>query len=153
MATIDKLDIGIYMQYARRSEMVEKINQQYHLYEAGSIPPQITLFDLSPRLSEFDMLLGVVSVLTPWAYFFPPKNFTERRKSPFTFASVLPELLSGPNGSHNVEAIIAKIQSVPCKTPEERAEQTALISFLKQGGKINEWLTHVIKQIGRFISS
>ena len=39
MATIDKLDVGIYLQYARRTEMIEKINQEYHMADAGSIPP------------------------------------------------------------------------------------------------------------------
>ena len=81
MATIDKLDIGIYIQYARRAEYIEGIKSQYHLDQASSIPAQTQVTDLYPKLSELDLLLGVQRSYAPWAYFYPPKSFNLRRKS------------------------------------------------------------------------
>jgi hypothetical protein len=92
MTTIDKLDMGIYIQYARRTQLIEQINQQYHLDQASSIPPQLSLISLHPRLTEMDILLGVVPVQTPWAHFFPPSQFRFQRRSPFGFFRVAPSL-------------------------------------------------------------
>ena len=92
MATIDKLDIGIYMQYARRTNMIEQINQQYHLEEAASIPPQIQVLDISPKLTELDLLLGVRTMQTSWAFFSPPPEFRFQRRSPFGFFASPPAL-------------------------------------------------------------
>ena len=92
MTTIDKLDIGIYIQYAKRTTMIEQINQQYHLDEAGSIPAQIQVLDVYPKLTEMDLLLGVGPVQNPWAFFFPPPQFRFQRRSPFGFFRVAPSL-------------------------------------------------------------
>ena len=92
MTTIDKLDIGIYIQYARRTTMIEQINQQYHLDEAGTRPAQIQVLDVYPKLSEMDLLLGVGPIQNPWAFFFPPSQFRFQRRSPFGFFRVAPSL-------------------------------------------------------------
>ena len=72
MATIDKLDVGIYINYARRTEYIEQIHKQFHLEEAASVPPQTLVTDLYPKLSELDLLLGVTRTYAAWALFYPP---------------------------------------------------------------------------------
>jgi hypothetical protein len=146
MTTIDKLDLAIYIQYARRTQLVEQINQQYHLEEAVNIPPQTRVLDLYPKLSELDILLGVVPVLTPWAYFYPPKNFENMRRSPFTFGRVAPSL--GDNTENDDEAELAAIE---CKTKEEEEEKSVLQACLQQVRKINEWLGFIIGRVGQFL--
>ncbi len=148
MTTIDKLDIQLYFNYAYRIEMVEKINQQYRLDLAASIPPQTYLLDINPKLSELDLLLGVVPVLTPWAYFFPPQTFKNQRKSPFTFSQVLPGLDDQTSDMEEED----RIEEVACSSIEEKNEKAAILGFIKQKRKLNEWLIHIVKQVGRFIA-
>jgi hypothetical protein len=90
--TIDQFDISIYNLYAIRTRMLEQINQEYRLREAGSIPPQTQLLDTLPKPTELDILLGVAPVVTPWAYFYPPKRYRFIRRSPFAFFRVVPTL-------------------------------------------------------------
>ena len=108
------------------------------------------MIDLYPKLTELDLLLGVVPVLTPWAYFLPPKKFAERRRSPFTFSRVLPSL--GASDKEDEEEL-DKIAAVPCQTSAEKSEKAMITMFFKQRQKINDWLMHIVKQVGRFISS
>lgn len=149
MATIDKLDIGIYIQYARRTQMIEQINQQYHFQEAASIPPQIQLVDFYPKLREMDILLGVVTIHTPWAHFYPPQRFGIQRRSPFAFSRVIPSLGS----QEDQEREESKLQAEACDTPEEEAEKKAITSCLKQISKINEWLSFIIGRVGQFLQA
>jgi len=75
MVTIDKLDMGIYVQYARRTQMLEQISEQYHLDQASSIPAQIKVYDAYPKPLEIDILLGSRITQNPWAFFLPPPKF------------------------------------------------------------------------------
>ena len=72
MTTIDKLDMDIYVQYARRTNMVEQTSQEYHLDQDSSIPAQIRVFEFYPKLAELDLLLGVRIMQNYWAFFFSP---------------------------------------------------------------------------------
>lgn len=147
MTTIDKLDIGIYMQYARRTNMLEQINEQYHLDQASSIPPQIQVLDFSPRQPEMDLLLGVRSLQTTWAFFLPPPKYRFQRRSPFGFFRVAPSLGS----FEEEEKTERQIDDMPCKTEEEQKEKQALKNCFDQIKKINEWVGFIVGRVGQFL--
>lgn len=147
MTTIDKLDISVYNLYAVRTRMIEQINQQMQLDKASSIPPQIQILDFYPKLTELDLLLGVVPMHTPWAYFYPPKQFRRVRRSPFAFFRVAPSI-----GSLEEQEMAERhLESVECKTPEEESEKQAIKGCFKQMGEINRWLGHIIGRVGQFL--
>lgn len=147
MTTIDKLDIGIYIQYARRTQLIEQINQQYHLEDAASIPPQIQLVDLYPKLSEMELLLGIVPVQMPWAYFFPPPQFRFQRRSPFGFFRVAPSLGSFEKEDEDKR----KLEDVECETEEDEKEKNVLKACFAQIDKINSWLSFIVGRVGQFL--
>lgn len=147
MTTIDKLDINIYLQYARRTQMIEQINQQYHLDEAASIPAQISLVNFYPQISEMDLLLGVVPVQAPWAYFFAPVRYRFQRRSPFGFFRVAPSLGSFEDEDEDER----KLDAIPCETEEEEKEKGAIKSCFSQIDKINNWLSFIVGRVGQFL--
>jgi Family of unknown function (DUF5399) len=145
--TIDKLDMSVYNLYAIRTKMIEQTNAQFQLDKAGSIPPQTSIIDYNPKMNELDILLGVVAMFTPWAYFYPPKNFRYQRRSPFAFHRVAPSL-----GSYkDQEALEEKLALIECSTPEEVSEKAAITGCLKQVDKLNEWLGFIVGRIGQFL--
>jgi hypothetical protein len=147
MTTIDQLDIGIYVQYARRTQLIEQINQQYHLDEASSIPAQISLVDIYPKLSEMDLLLGIVPIQTPWAYFFPPPRFRFQRRSAFGFFRVAPSLGSFEKEDEDEQ----KLDEIICETEEEEKEKKAIKGCFDQIDKINNWLSFIVGRVGQFL--
>lgn len=147
MATIDQLDISIYNLYALRTRMMEQFNQQVRLGEAHTIPPQTMMVDTLPKLTELDLLLGVAPVVTPWAYFFPPKRYRYIRRSPFAFFRVAPSLGSLEQGAEYE----AKVAGVECRSPEEESEKEAVLGCLAQIDKINEWMSFIIGRVGQFL--
>jgi hypothetical protein len=147
MATIDKLDIGIYIQYARRTNMIVQINQQYHLEEASSIPPQIQVLATYPKMSEMDILLGVGTIQNPWAFFLPPPQFRFQRRSPFGFFRVAPSL-----GSFEEEEESEKeFDEIECETEEEENEKKKLKNCFGQIKKINNWISFIVGRVGQFL--
>lgn len=146
MATIDKLSMDIYIQYARRTQYVEQINRQFNLQEAASIPPQTSVTDLYPKLSEIDLLLGVVNSYTPWAFFYPPQNFSLRRRSPFSFSKVGPSLFK-----EDEEELLAELEAVSVSTPEEKKEKSILKECIKQLKSINDMLGFIIGRVGQLL--
>jgi hypothetical protein len=147
MATIDQLDLNVYNLYAIRTKMVEQINQQLQLDKAASIPPQTAVLDIYPKLTELDILLGIVPLHTPWAYFFPPQQFKTIRRSPFAFFRVAPSLGSLEE-QEKEEAIL---DSIVCQSPEEQKEKTAIKNCFKQIEQINRWLGYIIGRVGQFL--
>jgi len=147
MPTIDQLDISVYNMYAIRTRMFEQFNREIHLEEAVSIPPQIKMVDIYPKLTEMDLLLGVVPVVTPWAYFYPPRRFRRQRRSSFSFFRIAPSLGS----FEEQEAEEAKLAGVRCKTVEEKEEKEILERCLAQVAKVNEWLSFIIGRVGQFL--
>lgn len=151
MTTIDKLDIGIYIQYARRTQLIEQIKSQYHLEDAASIPPQLQVLDLYPKLSEMELLLGVVPVRAPWAYFFPPPRFRDQRRSPFTFARIGPVLSSTDKEEEEEDNPEHQLDYFSCETEEEEKEKKALQRCFAQLNKINSWLSFIVGRVGQFL--
>jgi hypothetical protein len=147
MTTIDKLDIGIYIQYARRTQLIEQINQQYHLDQASSIPPQLSLVSLHPQLTEMDILLGVVPVQTPWAYFFPPTQFRFQRRSPFGFFRVAPSLGSFEKEEEKEQ----ELEDIECETDEDEREKKVIKACFGQIKKINNWISFIVGRVGQFL--
>lgn len=147
MATIDKLDISVYNLYALRTRMIEQINQEFRFQEASSIPPQTQVLDVYPKLSELDLLLGIVPVSTPWALFMPPSRFQKVRRSPFSFSRVAPSL--GNFDQH--EEDVTLIEEVKCHTADEKKEKEAMLACFSQIEKINDWLGFIIGRIGQFL--
>lgn len=145
--TIDKLDIGIYIQYARRTELIEQVKQQYSLLEAGSVPAQALIVDLYPKLTEIDLLLGVAAIHTPWAYFFPPKQYPAQRRSTFRFHRILPIFGSEDDQEKEEE----KLNQIECETEEEEQEKTVLKACFKQIEQLNELLRYIGGRIGQFL--
>ena len=147
MTTIDKLDISVYKMYAVRTSMIEQINQQYHLEEAGSIPPQINIVNTNIQLSELELLLGERPMQMAWAYFFPPKSFATLRRSPFAFHRVAPSM-----GTFDDQAKdLSIIQNTQCETPEEEKEKAVLTACFKEIDKLNNWLGFIVGRVGQFL--
>jgi hypothetical protein len=147
MATIDKLDINIYFDYAKRTQQREQISQQYHLEEAGSIPAQIRVIDIFPKPSEMILLLGPGIVKTPWSYFPEPPKYNYQRRSPFGFFRVAPSL-----GSFEKEEESEKeLDEVICEDEEEEKEKSVLKNCFTQIKKINNWMSFIIGRVGQFL--
>lgn len=147
MATIDKLDLSVYNLYAMRTKMIEQINQQYRLDQAASIPPQTHLLSTYPKLTEIDLLLGIVPLHTPWAYFYPPQKFRFIRRSPFSFYRVAPSL----GTFEEQEEDERQFESVECTTEEEKKEKAAIKRCFKQIEEINRWMGYIIGRVGQFL--
>ncbi len=145
--TIDRLDIGIYIQYARRTQLIEQVQQQYNLREASSIPAQALIVDLYPKLSELDLLLGVGTTLAPWAYFFPPKSYSKQRQSPFAFHRVLPSF--GDSDAEDEEE--KKLSTLVCENPEEEEERGVLLTCIKKIKELNSLMKYIGGRIGQFL--
>jgi Family of unknown function (DUF5399) len=147
MTTIDKLDIGIYVQYARRTQLIEQMNQQYHLDDAASIPAQLQFVNLYPQLSEMDILLGIVPVQMPWAYFFAPPRYRFQRRSPFGFFRVAPSLGSFADEDEDER----KLDEFVCETEEDEKERHVLKACFEQIDKINNMLSFIVGRVGQFL--
>lgn len=147
MTTIDKLDLSVYNLYALRTKMIEQINQQYQLDKASSIPPQTLVMNMYPKLTELDLLLGIVPLHTPWAYFYPPKKYGFVRRSPFAFFRVAPSLGS----LQEQEEEERTLESIPCSTPEEEKEKVLIKDCFKQIEQINRWLGYIVGRVGQFL--
>lgn len=147
MATIDQLDLNVYNMYAIRTKMVEQINQEIQLDKASSIPPQTHVINIFPKLSELDLLLGVVPLNVPWAYFLPPPRLHFIRRSPFAFSRLIPSMGS----EEEQEEDFALIEGVPTSSLEEAAEKQALLNCFKQVKTINKWMGFIIGRIGQFL--
>lgn len=146
MSTIDNLDISVYNLYALRTKMLEQINQEFRLDQAATIPPQTMVLDLYPRMTELDILLGVVPVCTPWAYFLPPKKLRFLRRSPFSYR-VAPSI----GNYEQQEETLNLLESIETHTPEEELDKKRLRRFFKQMEQINEWLSFISGRIGQFL--
>lgn len=147
MATIDKLDLNVYNLYAIRTKMIEQINQEMRLDQAASIPPQTQIVDIFPKLTELDLLLGIVPLHTPWAYFYPPQKFRFTRRSPFAFFRVAPTLGSFEDQDESER----QLDNIECKTPEEEKEKAAIKGCFKQVAQINRWLGYIVGRVGQFL--
>ncbi len=145
--TIDKLDISVYNLYAMRTRMIEQMNDELRLTQATSIPAQTQYTSTVAQLSEMDLLLGMIPYTTPWAYFFPPKNFKARRRSPFSFSRVVSSLKSTEEGGEEYNSLFA----VPCETDEEKKERATIATCFKEVSKLNNWLGFIVGRIGQFL--
>ena len=148
--TIDKFDIGIYIQYARRTQLMEQVMSQYHLREATGVPAQALIVDLYPKLAELDLLLGIATLSSPWAYFYAPRSYGSQRRSPFTFHRIIPFM-----GERNQEDEQKKdeeiIEEMECRTPEEERERKVLKACFQQIEEINSLLRYIGGRIGQFL--
>ena len=120
--TIDKFDIGVYIQYARRTQLIEQVNSQYHMRDATGVPAQALIVDLYPKLAELDLLLGIATLSSPWAYFYAPRSYSAQRRSPFSFHRIIPFMGERQNEDEDKkdEEVIEEME---CKTPEEERER------------------------------
>lgn len=146
--TIDRLDIGIYIQYARRTQLIEQVRQQYHLAEAGVIPAQALIVDLYPKLSELEILLGLGTTIAPWAYFFPPKTYSSQRRSPFAFHRILPIFGNSSDAEKEEEE---KLNLIPISSKEEEEEKMSIKNALHKIGEINGLLRFIGGRVGQFL--
>jgi hypothetical protein len=146
--TIDRLDIGIYIQYARRTQLIEQVRQQYHLTEAGTIPAQALIVDLYPKMSELELLLGVGTTIAPWAYFFPPKSYSVQRRSPFAFHRLLPVFGKSFDSEKEEEE---KLNQIPVSSKDEDEEKISIKNVLHKIGELNSLLRFIGGRIGQFL--
>jgi hypothetical protein len=146
MTTIDKLDLSVYNLYAMRTRMIEQINQQLRLDQASSIPPQIQVMDIYPKLSELDILFGVAVINTPWAYFLPPPKFRFIRRSPFSYR-VIPSMGSYQEQEEEEE----KLDDILCESPDDVKEKETLKKCFREIEKLNNWLSFIVGRVGQFL--
>lgn len=147
MVTIDKLDLSIYLQYARRTSMIEQATQQYHLEEASSIPAQARILDIYPKLSEIEILMGAGRIQNSWAFFYPPPQFRFQRRSSFGFFRVAPSLGS----FEQEEEKERELEEIECENEEEENEKKALKKCFEQIKKINNWVSFIVGRVGQFL--
>lgn len=145
MATIDKLDISVYNMYAIRTQLIEQA--QLNLDQAVTIAPQVQMLDIYPKLSELDILLGNIPSSTPWAFFYPPKSFEMRRRSPFAFYRIVPSLGSLEKQQQDYEALT----KTECKSQDEEKEKAVLTKCFNQLDKINSMLSFIVGRVGQFL--
>lgn len=146
--TIDQLDIGIYIQYARRTELIEQVRQQYHLPEAGQVPAQALIVDLYPKLSEMDILLGVATTHAPWAYFFAPKSYAQQRRSTFAFHRIIPVFGLMQSEEDEEEK---KLDLIECDSDEDEQEKSTIKACIGKIKHLNELLRYIGGRIGQFL--
>lgn len=147
MTTIDKLDMSVYNLYALRTTMIEQIEQQLQLKSASAIPTHTQIVDIFPKLTEIDLLLGIIPLHTPWAYFYPPRHFRFIRRSPFARHRVAPSF-----GSLEQQAAMEGIlESIACSDKEEENEKEALKNCFGMMSTINKWMGDILGNIGRFV--
>lgn len=147
MATIDRLDLSVYSNYALRITLIEEINGQLRMNEASSIPAQLQMVDIFPKMTELDLLLGVVPLATPWAFFYPPERYKDIRRNPFAFFRVGPSFGSLENQEKD-EALLEEILTNSSADEEEKA---VIRSCLKQMGKINDMINYIVGRVGQFL--
>ncbi len=156
--TIDKFDVGIYIQYARRTQLIEQVRAQYHIPEAGQVPATALMVDLYPKLKELDILMGTISVGAPWAYFYAPAHFIELRRNPFAFHRIVPSMeerkkkdKEGNQEGEEEQSEDQILESIECITDEEVREKNVLKGCLKQIEEINSLLRYIGGRIGQFL--
>lgn len=148
MPTIDQLDIKIYVQYAKTATAVEQINNQFHLPDAASVPPQTRVVDIYPKLTELELLLGVTPFLhKPYAHFVEPRGFAHQRWSPFTFGQIAP--LLGP--LEKQLKLRKKLRKVKCGKKRHAHDRDALVDCLEEVDEINNQLGFIIGRMGQFL--
>lgn len=149
--TIDKFDIGIYIQYARRTQLIEQVMSQYHMREATGVPAQALIVDLYPKLAELDLLLGIASLSSPWAYFYAPRSYSIQRRSPFAFHRIIPILGEREKDEEEQKRDEEIIEEIECLTPEEERERKVLRACFRQIEEINSLLRYIGGRIGQFL--
>ncbi len=149
--TIDKFDIGIYIQYARRTQLIEQVMAQYHMREAGAVPAQALIVDLYPKLAELDLLLGIATLSQPWAYFYAPRSYSSQRRSPFSFHRIIPFMGEREQGEEEQKKDEEIIEETECRTQEEERERKVLRACFKQIEEINSLLRYIGGRIGQFL--
>ncbi len=150
--TIDKFDIGIYIQYARRTQLIEQVMSQYHMRDATGVPAQALIVNLYPKLAELDLLLGIATLSSPWAYFYAPRSYSSQRRSPFSFHRIIPFMGEREQGQDEEQKKDEEIiEEMECRTPEEEHERTVLKACFHQIEEINSLLRYIGGRIGQFL--
>ena len=144
--TIDKLDIGIYVQYARMTQFREEIERQYGLGAAGQIAPHTIVVDIDQRPTSLDALMGVGGGIR-YSEVAAPAGFFAQHRSVFTTHCVVPSL--GSEERH--EADVAKVSAVKCRSPEARQEQSILKNLYDVRGDLNDQILYIFSHIGQFL--
>ncbi len=148
MPTIDNYDINIYYQYAARTQALEAIKEEFGLTEGNRVPYHTAVIDTMPKITEMELLLGIVgSSYTPWALFVAPQKFRRQRRSPFTHARIAPSLGS----EESQEATLATLAGIQCSTAEEEEEKATILRCFGELSKLNKLLNFIIGRIGQFL--
>jgi hypothetical protein len=147
MATIDKLNLDIYRDYAMRITLIEQTNTQFRMDEASSIPAQLRMVDIYPRISEFDLVLGIARQSLPWAYFYPPDSFKNLRRNPFAFFRVCPSFGTLQEQAED-EALL---ETIFCDTPEAETQRAKIRDCLKEMGYVNTMINDIMGKVGQFL--
>jgi hypothetical protein len=145
--TLDKFDIGIYIQYARRTELIESVRQQLHMPEASQVAAQTLIVDIYPKLTEVELLLGIAGLEAPWAYFYPPRRYRVQHRSPFAFHRIMPIFVSEQQEEKEEE----KLDNIECETEDEENERIVLKKCFSHIKKINELVRFIGGRIGQFL--
>lgn len=146
MTTIDKLDFRVSIDYAKRTQLIEQVNQQYHLQDA-EFARSVQVPDFSARPAEIDLLLGVIPVERPWAHYSKPPETRYQRRSPFGFFRVAPSLGSFDKEEEDKK----KLDWTVCENEEEEDEKKILKRCFEQIDKINDWLSYIVGKMGQFL--
>lgn len=150
--TIDKFDIGIYIQYARRTQLMEQVMSQYHMREATGVPAQALIVNLYPKLAELDLLLGIATLSSQWAYFYAPRSYSMQRRSPFSFHRIIPFMGERQQNQEDEQKKDEEIiEEMECRTPEEERERKVLKACFQQIEEINSLLRYIGGRIGQFL--
>lgn len=147
MATIDQLDIKVYVDYARFTRSVELTEKTFHLGEAGFIPPQTAVPEYKPTLTEMELLLGIMPRYTPWAVFFPYSKFKFHRRPAFNKFRTATSMGS----LEKQEADYAKLSSIKPDDEEEEKEKEILCECFEEIEEINGWISYIVGRMGQYL--
>lgn len=145
--TIDNLDISVNNAYALRQLNYERIQTEYRINLAPEVSQAVTIQSNIPTLQQLSLIFPTDVYPSVWAYFYAPKTFYSRRRSPFTFSRLAPSL--GP--LEEQQELYETIAQTPCTNPEEEREKAVLLRCFNQIDKINSMLSFIVGRIGQFL--
>ncbi|MBT3394168.1 MAG: DUF5399 family protein [Waddliaceae bacterium] len=158
MENIYKLPFQVHIEYAQRTRLIESVNEQYRISEAGSIPSQMSVVNTFPRTLELDMLFGMMTSNAPWAMFMPPRKFYSQRRPSFISYRAAPSLgtLEKQAADYlklkNLSSLSDEEGEEGEGREEEEEEKSALCSCFEQLDEINSWKGHILGRVAELLA-
>ena len=125
--TIDQFDIGIYIQYARRTQLMEQVLSQYHMRDATRACPGADCRPL-PKACRTGSIAWHCYPGRSLGLFLCSSKLCDQRRSPFAFHRIFPIIGEREKEEGEEEPKAKRIFSKRsgCKTAEEERRAKVL---------------------------